>query len=290
MECDADYEVCDKGWTFKVNMPPGRCLKDTTNYNKGGQSTVYDAKIEKEGMDFEFKIKKYCSSSTKKKEEKNLNDERCRGIFPEVYGSDDSEQLAFEKIDNSEYTSLKKFRALTREEGAILKKLVEDSIREMKSCPIADRNSANILVANDLSKVRMIDADISWDDEILFPSEKFDDEDLFYANMTYMSESNTIFSDNNKWLWDADVSSAKYFENIKNKNLQQFFVDPKHKIGQKQAIDNLSAVFYTKGTSLMMKVMRELGHRGLLQQNLTRDQNKERYQLQWRTIIANIHQ
>ena len=78
------------------------------------------------------------------------------------------------------------------------------------------------MVSNDLLDIKMIDGDLTWND--IIKTEELSADDLYYANMTFLSEYLVLFDDiPNRYLFKDEVLRATFFDKIENAQLKKFF-------------------------------------------------------------------
>ena len=192
-----------------------------------------------------------------KYEVENLSNDNCNGVFPELYAFNSKDSNARILIEAVDGTSIKQLPELTANQKVKLKAALVQAIQDMGDCQIADRGCQNILVQEDGDefKVGMIDGDWAWNNFSENPDRYFDQKNLFYANMTYLSEHILIFSENNKDLFLDEILNGTYFQQLTDDDLIYFFLNPRY-------ADNVGK-FVEKylGNPIVMKLMRNYMNR-----------------------------
>lgn len=159
------------------------------------------------------------------------------GLFPEVfaYSENGGQKILMGLCDG---TQLKHLGEVSRESRTKLKNALIMAVAKMGGCHIADRGCQNIMikVTNGEYEAKMIDGDQSWDKMLGLKPNSLSAHDLFHANMAYMAEHLCLFSKNNRSLFEEEVRTARYFNEIQNKTLQDFFFAT----GMGRGFDNLA--------------------------------------------------
>ena len=172
------------------------------------------------------------------------------GLFPEVFAySENGGQKILMGLCGG--TQLKHLAEVSDESKPKLKNALIMAVAKMGGCHIADRGCQNIMIklTNGEYQVKMIDGDQTWDKILGLKPNSLSAKDLFNANMTYLSEHLFLFAKNNRCLFEEEVRTAKYFEEIENKTLQDFFFA----VGYGRGHDNLA-----KAGQLMKEIRMDL--------------------------------
>ena len=203
----------------------------------------------------------------------NLSDDTCTGVFPDLYAYNPVEPESGRILIKSvKGTALKLLPELNSEEKGRLKLALVKAVRDMGECQIADRGCQNILVEtldDGEFKIGMIDGDWAWGAYSGNPGSTFDAENLFYANMAYLSEHILVFSNNNKKLFLDEILAAEYFSEITDPLLIKFFLVPK-------TTDNVGKFVYNNtGNSVVYRLMPIV---------LGKDKGEDKYKKSWKLI------